>query len=661
MHHCLHLLVFTLISFAVATALEALPPHWAAPPEAQCTVSLMQTELLMKTFQYEARNKARAQVAEKGTLPTARASGDLLHTAAKAKVPVDSEHLVEPKGSSEYPEKPRLQQATSKVQSKTADARLNSELQTKPHAKADSSARKAHKMAPAQLAEKYKVTKSSELKPSNEHLIELEASPDHEEKPRLRQASSKDQSKIGVRDILLNPGLQTSYQVNADHPGFTQLAETDDNATSKLTELTAATEPEESRLEDDSKKKAKNTAIDIRLTSQLQLQSIEKDSHVHEQSSFIARTVAELKTVVQNSSGGLLIMLFVGVLTCLALLLMCTKVQDPNDKLINDWPSPSGACAGGPNTMPAGGNSAMVVLGNRMSAMTAQKSMRTLHLQQRTPVHSSAVLPQAAHMMDNLQSSSSNLSALGLPQPGIRFDLPPICPSLILPHNEARFVAQMAQLKRSWVGSLDILGTSGKKLLNALVCDGPDNRRCLILASCGCEDDPRTCIFTPADPTDPQAGLEIFGKSGKFYGWLEFPGGNQALLVHSGDDGQTNRVLQIDMGSAPKDLRMCASAMDGKLLASAGRSAVGQTAEGKDTWKLEVKPGTDAVLITSCMLALIMLEPSPFAAARISRCTIGSGFTPKGRATSPHEPAQRNGVDSFSKSMLRESVRSAAF
>jgi len=222
---------------------------------------------------------------------------------------------------------------------------------------------------------------------------------------------------------------------------------------------------------------------------------------------------------------------------------------------------------------------------------------------------------------------------------------------------------QMDQLERSWLGPLNILGTSGKKLLHALVCDCPDNRRCLILASCGCEDDPRTCTFTPADPTDPQAGLEVFGKSGKLYGWLEFPGGNQALLMHSGDDGETNRVLQIDMGNA-KDLQMCASTMDGKLLASAGRSVVGQTAEGTGIWKLQVKPGTDAVLITSCMLALIVLKSSP-GDGRIPRCATGTGFTPQGTATSPrhiaeHEPAQRNRANSFSKSSQSESRCSGA-
>lgn len=250
--------------------------------------------------------------------------------------------------------------------------------------------------------------------------------------------------------------------------------------------------------------------------------------------------------------------------------------------------------------------------------------------QQRTPLVSSSALPAGAAMMQGLQQEATK---------GNSFDLPPICPSLILPHTEARFMIQMEQMQRSAPGPLNILGTSGRKLLHALVCDSPDSRRCLMLASCGCEDDPRTCIFTPQPgAADPQA-LEVFGKAGKFYGWLEFPGASQALLSHSGANGEANPVLQIEMGSI-SDLRMSASTMDGRLLASAGRSAAGggQQFEGADTWKMQVKPGTDAVLITSCMLALVLLRPHAERAS-LGASTAGGTTTSLRQYPSPSAPS----------------------
>jgi hypothetical protein len=225
---------------------------------------------------------------------------------------------------------------------------------------------------------------------------------------------------------------------------------------------------------------------------------------------------------------------------------------------------------------------------------------------QRSPLISSSALPPGASMMQSLQSQAA--------KPGGIYDLPPICPSLILPHTEARFMIQMDHLQRAATGPLNILGSSGRKLLHAVVCDTPDSRRCLMLASCGCEDDPRACIFTP-QPGSTDKSLEVFGKAGKFYGWLETPHPGQALLSYSGDGGEASPVLRIEMGS-PADLRMSASTMEGKVLASAGRSNGG--ADGASSWKMQVNPGTDAVLITSCMLALIKLRPWPSGDPRIS-------------------------------------------
>lgn len=191
-------------------------------------------------------------------------------------------------------------------------------------------------------------------------------------------------------------------------------------------------------------------------------------------------------------------------------------------------------------------------------------------------------------------------------------EVPAICPSLILPHTEARFMIPVDAIQRLTTGSIDIMGTSGRKLLHAMVCDSPDGRRCLMLASCGCEDDPRACVFTSPDSSSgPKAAenpLEIFGKSGKFYGWLEFPAdvdNKKAVLMHSGPGGVRQAVLQFDMRQQA-DLQIEASMMDGQPLASCGVDRADVT-----SWRLQAKPGADAVLVGSCFLALIILRAWP--------------------------------------------------
>lgn len=256
--------------------------------------------------------------------------------------------------------------------------------------------------------------------------------------------------------------------------------------------------------------------------------------------------------------------------------------------------------------------------------------------QTRTPLVSSAVLPS------NMSHGGSQQEVARKPNDAL--DLPPICPSLILPHTEARFMIQMDQLLKLKTGPVSILGTSGRKLLHALVCDSPDSRRCLMLASCGCEDDPRTCIFTPQREERSQA-LEVFGKTGKFYGWLEFQGRNQAVLSYSGTDGDQKPVLQIEM-SNQQDLRMSASTMDGRILASAGKSvgAVSQQLEGSDAWKMQVKPGVDAVLITSCMLALILFGPGSQERLSMGGASTVGGTTPSLRPHPSPSPSARPGM-----------------
>lgn len=178
---------------------------------------------------------------------------------------------------------------------------------------------------------------------------------------------------------------------------------------------------------------------------------------------------------------------------------------------------------------------------------------------------------------------------------------PPICPSLILPNTEARFKVSMDSLLRLTTGDLDVLGTSGRKLLHASVRDAADGRRVLSLASVGCEGEPRCTICAPL--LGGGSGLDVYGRGSQFYGNIEATPGGGGILRFMGSPYDGAAVMTLDPGN-PADLALTASTVDGRRLATGGRSA-------GDEWKLQVKQGADAVLIGSCMLAMLLLRPSP--------------------------------------------------
>jgi len=244
----------------------------------------------------------------------------------------------------------------------------------------------------------------------------------------------------------------------------------------------------------------------------------------------------------------------------------------------------------------------MVVIGLMLAGLVCMLSLGAGHPQRggtQDPLRPQGVAsPPPSPFPTTGKSSGSRQPALLLP--GTPTKVPPMCPQLILPHTEARFVISMNALHGMTKGSLDIMGTSGMKLLSAVVCDSPDGRRCLMLASPGREDDPRACVFSCSAGG---ASFEIFGNTGTFYGWLECPPGSKAQLLHGGSSsGEGTPVMQINMGRQ-SDLHIEAFNMAGELLAHASRR--------DDSWKLQATPGSDAVLVSSCMLALILLRPWP--------------------------------------------------
>lgn len=229
--------------------------------------------------------------------------------------------------------------------------------------------------------------------------------------------------------------------------------------------------------------------------------------------------------------------------------------------------------------------------------------------------------------------------------------LPAICPALILEHTEARFMIAMDCLTIDTVGTIDILGPCGRTLLHASVSTA-DGRRCLSVASVGYEDDPRAMVIsrarTPGDELGAAEGLEaqdqrqqdsfqIYGRGGEHFAVLE-PSTSDGLLLFLED----KPVLSVEVGSAA-DLRMSAYAQDGRPLAVAGRNiSIGGRPkdDGVDTWKLQVKPAVDAILVIACMLTKILLRPWPVEPTRGAPQSHASSLAVNMTRTFSASPAQ---------------------
>lgn len=197
--------------------------------------------------------------------------------------------------------------------------------------------------------------------------------------------------------------------------------------------------------------------------------------------------------------------------------------------------------------------------------------------------------------------SSGDLAAGGIP--------PPICASLILPNAEACFEIHLESLARGRAPSMEILGTSGRKLLQATTTMLPNGRNCLAIASAGCEDEPRAAVCTSS-----KVGVfEVFGRGGQMYGTLEMSSNGTGGVLHH--DGLP--VMVVEIGSRP-DLRATATTPDGQILGSAGRKDP-QEPGMDEMWRLQARPGVDSVLLCASMLSLMLLRaPASLAAVATS-------------------------------------------
>lgn len=193
---------------------------------------------------------------------------------------------------------------------------------------------------------------------------------------------------------------------------------------------------------------------------------------------------------------------------------------------------------------------------------------------------------------------------------------PPMLPTMILPRTEARFMLPLDSLKGPLTGPLEILGSSGRKLLQATTSRTSDGRHCLAVASIGCEHDPWTLIIKPLPTgvlgTSSSSGvgldMDVYGKSSGFYGHIQsepLHESNSSVLHH----GESfNPVMYFGMRDR-EDLCMTAMSAEGDFLASSQRATGEGLGISGDIWGLTVQPGADALLIMSCMLAIILMKP----------------------------------------------------
>ncbi|CAE7881527.1 unnamed protein product [Symbiodinium necroappetens] len=154
------------------------------------------------------------------------------------------------------------------------------------------------------------------------------------------------------------------------------------------------------------------------------------------------------------------------------------------------------------------------------------------------------------------------------------------------------------RLKNPGFGPFPIWGGSGKQLLQADLQDrGPEGVQLWIWPVN--LDSPAAVVLQRR--SSMQSGLEIYNRDNQLYGFLENAGGRMMLMCNGFP------VMAVD-GNADA-LTYTACRVNGSMLASA--SVVSENLRVDDVregWKLQVKPGVDAIVIMCAFLSSILLN-----------------------------------------------------
>lgn len=210
---------------------------------------------------------------------------------------------------------------------------------------------------------------------------------------------------------------------------------------------------------------------------------------------------------------------------------------------------------------------------------------------------------------------------------------PPICPSLVMPNMEARFLMNMEELLLVRPGRQQnpILGMSGRQLLIMTVETSEGNGFKFQLSSIGI-DEPRVTIIVPHTPPptiDPSSWsnfqdtfinvppMTVYARGMRLYGTMEMVDSSVCDLRIG-----SQTVLHLNTTDQHEQSGVAVYAASGLPLATMHsltpeQAVAASVKESARIWV--VKPSVDAVLITACMLALLLRLEHQFGAS-VRRC-----------------------------------------
>mmetsp|Transcript_63569 Transcript_63569/g.185874 ORF Transcript_63569/g.185874 Transcript_63569/m.185874 type:complete len:418 (+) Transcript_63569:95-1348(+) len=181
---------------------------------------------------------------------------------------------------------------------------------------------------------------------------------------------------------------------------------------------------------------------------------------------------------------------------------------------------------------------------------------------------------------------------------------PPLCPSMVLPRTPVSFLIpsdQITGVKSSGTSTMDIIGPSGRKMFVVNVDLSDMGGKTLAICAAGCDDDPHAVIVNSlgssslGSSTKSSRNLQILGRGGKLYGDLERTSSGAHVI------NEDEKVIRL-LSGRQELMEIKALAMNGQQLATASSE------EGPEemVWKFEASPGSDALLLASCMLSMLL-------------------------------------------------------
>jgi len=201
--------------------------------------------------------------------------------------------------------------------------------------------------------------------------------------------------------------------------------------------------------------------------------------------------------------------------------------------------------------------------------------------------------PEKPGAPDSSDSSENSPGGGGAAAPATQEGPPPICPRLILASTTARFQVATSSLANPG-GVLELKGATGRALLRAAVDARDGHVRSLALSSVN-EEEP---LCTVRMQGAAEGAMDILCRYQQKYGVMEIHSLGHATVRYRGEAIMDIRFSEAEFGRRPNSKMMIATSMDGRQL--------GTGVPEHDNWKLSVAPGGDAVLICSCMLALVL-------------------------------------------------------